>query len=278
MTFMLRGLVDHAIERTPEATANALAEMIHKGENHALSSYSIVLFRGLHVEGRHAFPGGLSVVSFEEAREYMHEAVVPSLLRGNTDAGRQPIGAVISEEKWGPAIVPAGYDMEGNWPDRSETFREDALLLVDLLALTHELPVVSTGWRTSGVEREVEHLVGRVPYFSRTLRGLPGTYAVNVVSRTTPAFSPDRLSECAQLFSHMREDDVILRLALSRVASSLARTGIHMTFDRIIDLAIALEIMYRLDASRRKGRPAISASPFSPWSGPEGSELAPKNR
>ena len=55
------------------------------------------------------------------------------------------------------------------------------------------------------------------------------------------------------MLSKMSKDDVLLRLSLSRVASSLSRTGIHAAFDKIIDLAIALEIMYQLDASRGKG-------------------------
>ena len=57
------------------------------------------------------------------------------------------------EAKWGPAFVLVGDDMEHDWPIWPENFRNDALLLVDLLAVTHELQVVSAGWRTSGVER-----------------------------------------------------------------------------------------------------------------------------
>ena len=112
MVFVLQGLVDYALEHSPEATANALVEMICRGENHDLNSYSIMLFRGLHVERRHDFRGGLSIISFEEARQYMSDSIVHSLLGEGTDAGRGPIGAVVSEVKWGPAIVPAGYDME----------------------------------------------------------------------------------------------------------------------------------------------------------------------
>ncbi len=254
MFFMLQGLVDHALEHTPQTTASALAEMMLKGENHDLSSYSILLFRGLHVERRHDFQGGLSVISFEEARQYLSDSMAQSLVEEGTDVGREPLGAVVSEVKWGPAIVPAGYDMKANWPDRSKTFRDDALLLVDLLAVTHGLPVVSTGRHTKVVERQVEHLVGRIPLFrSWMLRDLSGVDTSNVNSSTTPTVSEDRLSDCAQLLSKMDKDDVILRLALSRLSSSLSRIGMHAAFDRIIDVAIALEVMHQLDASRGKG-------------------------
>ena len=253
MTFMLRSLVDYALEHSPESAANGLAELIQRGDDKDLTIYSIVLFRGLHVESRYDFPSGLSIVSSEEARQYMSEDMVHSLLRGNGVTDDGPIGAVVSEVKWGPAFVPVGRSMEYDWPVSSETFRDDALLLVNLLALTHELRVVSSGWQTSGVERQIERLVGRAPSFDFAYRYVSGSYEVNLKSPTSPAVSTDGLADCAQLYSKMPRDDVGLRLALSRLASSLSRTGIHAAFDKIIDVAIALEVMYELDASRGKG-------------------------
>ena len=253
MTFMLQSLVDYALEHSPESAANDLAELIQKGDEKDLSIYSVVLFRGLHVESRYDFPSGPSVVSFEEARQYMSEDVGHSLLRENGVTDDGPIGAVVSRVKWGPVFVPVGHSMEHDWPVSSETFRDDALLLVDLLALTHEVRVVSAGWQTNGVERQIERLVGRAPSFDFAYRYVSGGYEVNLKSPTTPAAFADGLADCAQLYSKMPRDDVRLRLALSRLASSLSRTGIHAAFDKIIDVAIALEVMYKLDASRGKG-------------------------
>ena len=253
MTFMLQSLVDYALEHSPESAANDLAELIQRGDDKDLSIYDVVLFRGLHVDSRYDFPSGLSIVSFEEARQYMSEDLAYSLLRGNGVTDDGPIGALIYEVKWGPALVPVQYNMEHNWPASSETFRDDALLLVDLLALTHEVGVVSTGWQTSGVKHQIERLVGRAPSFDFAYRYVSGGYEVNLKSPTTPAVFAEGLADCAQLYSKMPSDDVRLRLALSRLASSLSRTGIHAAFDKIIDVAIALEVMYELDASRGKG-------------------------
>ena len=254
MIFMLRGLVDYAVEHTSEATADALAEVIQRGENHDLTSYSILLFCGLHVEQRHDFQGGLSIISFEEAQKYLSDSMLRSLLRTGTHTEREPVGAVVSEVKWGPAFAPVGYDMEeAEWPERSRTFRDDALLLVNLLAVTHRLPVVSTGGHTSSIERQVEHLVGLDPYSPRWLRDVPTLDTSKIVPSNTPTISVDSLSECAHLYSRMPKDDILLRLALSRLASSLSRTGIHAAPDKVIDVAIALEVMYQLDVSRGKG-------------------------
>ena len=253
MTFMLRSLVDYALEHSPESTANDLAELIQKGDEKDLSIFSAVLFRGLHVESRYDFPGGPSIVSLEEARQYMPDRLLPSRLRENGGTDDRPISAVVSEVKWGPVFVPIAQDMEHGWPASSETFRDDALLLVDLLALTHELRVVSAGWRTSGVERRIERLVGRAPSFDFAYRHVSGRSDVSLQSPTTPVVSAERVADCAQLYSKIPKDDVRLRLALSRLASSLSRTGIHAAFDKVIDVAIALEVLYEIDAPRGKG-------------------------
>ena len=253
MIFMLIGLVDYALEHSPESTANILADVIQRSEDQELTSYSIVLFRGLHVESRYDFSDGLSLVPFEEARHFMSEGLVPSMLRGNGVTDDGPIGAVVSEVKWGPAFAPIGSGMEDDWPVWTESFRDDALVLVDLLAITHELRVVSAGWRTHGVERQIERLVGRAPSFAFLGRYVSGRYEVTLKPPTTPAVSGDGLADCAQLYSQMPRDDVSLRLALSRLASSLSRTGTHAAHDKIIDVAIALEVMYEIDATRGKG-------------------------
>ena len=192
-------------------------------------------------------------MSFEEALQYMPEQLVPSMLRGNGVTNDGPIGAVVSEAKWGPAFVLVGDDMEHDWSIWPENFRDDALLLVDLLAVTHELRVVSAGWRTSGVERWVERLAGKSPSTVSVLRHMPGRYEVNLKPPTTPMITASGLADCAELYSKIPRDDISLRLALSRLASSVARTGIHSAHDKIIDVAIALEVMYEPDVTRRKG-------------------------
>ena len=97
MDFMLSGLVDHAVEYSPEETASALAEVLHRGKDRDLRSYAMLLFHGLHVEERHDFDRSLSIVPFQEAQRYLSDTMLRSLLRGGTDVDRGPIGAVVYE-------------------------------------------------------------------------------------------------------------------------------------------------------------------------------------
>ena len=258
MVFMLMGLIDHAVEHSPQAAADALAQVIQRGEDMDLSSYQILLFRGLHVGRRHDFPNGLSIVSFEEVRRYMTDDSIRSMLEvGDIEINQEPIGAVVFERKWGPLIVPADFDMDSmDWPEQSRTFRDDALLLLDVLAVSHGLPVNGSRTHTQVVEREIEHLMGQGSFvsqsLSRSLRDVIGVNSTKIEPIATPAVLEEKLSDCERLLLGCR-NDVQLRLAVSRLASSLARKGVHEAFDKVLDVAIALEVLYQLDASRGRG-------------------------
>ncbi len=254
LIFTLMGLVDHAVEHGPRATAETLAQVIERGEDRDLSCYSILLFRGLHVERRHDFPGGLSVISFEEARRYLPDDRVRQMLEvGDLEISRESIGAVVFEIKWGPLVVPAGGDLDGmEWPGRYESFRDDAILLLDVLAVTHRQPVRSSRTHTTVVERQVEHLMGLPPRLPRFFRNLVGSNTSKLDPPMTPAVLEEKLSECEQL-AFACSNDVRLRIGLSRLASSLSRTGMQAALDRVLDVTIALEVIYQLDNMRGKG-------------------------
>ena len=259
--FMVVGLVDYAVEHTPQAAANAFARLIDDGERQELASYEMVLFRGLHVERTHEISQNLSVIPWEEARKYIPDIAVPSLLGMDNRAEGLPIGAVASPARWGPAIVPEDYDFEGVWPDHTRSFREDALLYINLLSLTHGLGLQSTGSIYNGVKREMERLVGTAPSF-RSSRILTRGGDSDLVVPATPEMSMEKFSEAKGLFPKMRKAPDRLRLALSRLASSLSRSGHNAVFDGIVDVAIALEAMYKVGPPEQTYRLATRASYF----------------
>ena len=202
------------------------------------------------MEGKHDIARGISIISFEEARQYISsDFMLRSLVGASDDIREKPVGAVVWEAKWGPVFVPADNDMERDWPERPETFRDDALMLLDILAVTHESAVVSPGWTTQGVERQVEHLVG-MNSFSFRMFGAQNRIDDFGIGASSPSVSMDKLTECAELFSRLSNDDIRLRSALSRLAASLSRSGPHAAFDSIVDVAIALEILYQAGAEQ----------------------------
>ena len=256
--FMVVGLVDYAVEHTPQVAANAFARLIDEGERQELISYEMVLFRGMHVESTHEISQDLSLIPWEEARQYIPDLAIQSLLGMDNRSDGLPIGVVACPARWGPAIVPGDYDFEGAWPDRPRSFRDDALLFINLLSVTHGLGLQSTGNIYNGVGREIERLVGS-SWSSRM--GTRGGHA-NMVVSAAPELLMERLSEAKRLFPRMHEVPDRLRLALSRLASSLSRSGGHAVFDGIVDVAIALEAMYQVGPPEQTYRLATRASYF----------------
>ena len=258
LIFMVRGLVDYAVEHSPQATADAFARMLERGERQSLALYSIVLFRGLHVEGKHDFAQGLSVMSWQEARQYIPNIAVRSLLGESNSFDVLPIGAVVYKMKFGPAVVPVGYDFKGKWQAKPSSFRHDALLLIDLLAMTHETAVLTAGWVYSDVNRQVRRLLGRYSFF-RTSHEFDDILKKG--GPTKPKMSLEKLPGAAALFPKIRNDEGNLKLALSRLALSQSRFGPYAASDSIIDVAIALEVMYQA-GSELTYRLAMRASYF----------------
>ena len=259
--FMVVGLVDYAVEHSPEAAARAFARLIDEGERKQLTSYEMVLFRGMHIESTHQISSVLSVVPWEEARRYIPGIAVQSLLGMDKRANGLPIAAIVSTARWGPVIVPQDYDFEASWPTRPESFRDDALLFINLLALTHGLGLQSTGYIYNGVEQEIERLVGSSLSF-RSSRVWTRDGHSNMTVPTTPAISMEGFTEAQRLFPKMRHAPDRLRLALSRLASSLSRTGPHAVLDGIVDVAIALEAMYQVGPPEQTYRLGTRAAHF----------------
>ena len=216
LVFLLRGLVDYAVEHTPKVATEAFARVVQYEENEGLTFYSMMTLRGLHVEGIHEIASGISLMSWQETRKYMPDTIIRSEINALEGVGGEPIGAVVSPTKWRPVFVHAGYDIEKRtWPERSPSFRDDALLFIELIAVTHGSPVRSSGFTYDGVEQEVEHLVGRSPSFGFS-RGIVRDDRSNVRVSNTPEMSTKAFVEAVRLFAKMRNEKGRLRLGLRR--------------------------------------------------------------
>ena len=201
LTYILMGLVDHAVEHSPQATADALAQLIQRGAEGDLRTNHILPFRGLHIERKHDFANGLSIIPFREVQRYMPDDIIRSTLEtSDEETNREPVAAVVFERKWGPLIVPARFDMEGmDWPERPRNFREDALLLLSALAVSHGVQVVGTRTQRVVEEHQIDHLMGRGPLSFPSLRDVTGVNTMRIEPARIPAVSDEKLAECEQL-------------------------------------------------------------------------------
>ena len=256
---LLRNLIDYAVEQGPPKAAEALARVIQDGENRSLTSYSMMLFTGLHVPQKHKVDADLTLLPWEEVRQYMPDREIRLDLEAEDRIGRDPIAAIVSATKWGPVFAPA-TGFERDWPDSSPLFRDDAVLFIDLLAVAHNCPVRGSGRIRHEVGLEVERVVGRSHSFGFSCFLAGGYPSVKVAE--TPAMSRVKFYEAVRLFSKIRNESSRLSPAVSRLASSLSRSGSHGVLDSIIDVAIALELMYQPQAGETTYRLTTRAAFF----------------
>ena len=242
---ILEGLGAYALEHTPQDAAQALEEKLQSGERGELTGYEVLLFRGLHADSALTLAGGISLLPFAEVRGRIREHGTTTFENWDSNS-QEPVGALVHPVRWGPTIVPEEYDFEGRAHDTRASFRADALLLVDLLAITHGTPVRGAEYTMRGDDEQLARLLGLRPsWWSEIKSGRAGS----------PTASPEATREVKELFEAIETHEggpKLLRVAISRMSASLARSGPHAPADRILDIAIALEIMYGpIDAELR---------------------------
>ena len=259
--FMVVGLVDFAVEHTPRCAVSAFDRLISEGERRELNSYEMVLFRGLNVERPQRISEDLCLIPWEEARQYIQDIAVRSLLGNDYRIDDLPIAAIASHANWGPLFVSEKFDFEGDWPDSPKSIRDDALLFINLLSVTHRLGLQGIGYTYNGVSRDIDRLIGSDPSFSP-----PSMFMHNLNfsldNPKGPQMSMDKYAGAKKLFPKVREAPERLKLALSRLASSLSRAGPFSELDGIIDVAIALEAMYDVNPPELTYRLATRASHY----------------
>ena len=210
------------------------------------TGYHVALFHGLRFREAVAIADGMSIVPSGHVEAFVHERVS----RGE---GPEIVGSIAAKSScaivkpfdWTPEFLlhpPSGV-LELDW---GGAFREDAEAFVELLAVSHGSPAVCLLTAHYCIHRTAACLLGR-----------PGFTGEQTWGRSTRSF--DRLA-------HTREADIeaiddARRIfekrdcerysgyepAISRLAEALARSGQFAADDKVLDVAIALERIYKPD-------------------------------
>ena len=209
--------------------------------------YEVYVFRGLSLSGEIEIVPGLEIVDYERAAE---RGLVKKTRTGPTVDARDyaAMGALVLARAmtWGPCLVPplSGRD---EFPAPAREFRWapgcDTGIFFDLLSLCTSRQV------------QILSIMYCAPEFVDVNKGFgPGTgtsFSYSDLLRSDPlgAENIERLRDVLGLWSEFNpEKRDILELAASRLSSSIYRNrGRFRVQDRILDAAIALEIMYELD-------------------------------
>ena len=230
--------------RVASSELNALLN----GDGDLAKGYHVALFHGLHVREEAQIAEDLAIVPFEQMGGFVNagalQEVAPSLVKDNR---WESVGAIVKPFRWKPEFRERGDRFHSmlDWPG---PFFRDAEALIELLAMFHAAAVICLLRIPYCIDRTAAHLLGQTHHHSSYgwgpstlgpgVRRLPSEVKPAALAEATNAFecrNSDRFKDCAP---------VIVRLA-----EALARSGRFEVDDKILDVAIALERMYKLEGN-----------------------------
>ena len=219
--------------------------------------YDVVLFHGLCMEEEIEIDGGFAMLPFQQARTFVDEEVLKDMA---PDVVRyrdwRLVGAVVKPFRWRPVFRLRGDPTESDAvPPRP--FAPDALEFLELLAVSHRVPIVCLAAVRECLNRSACHLIGQAHNHGGVQSGRP-------VHRLDPFEKPPRprseaVAEAKAAYDE-RKSQRYGKLApvVARLAEALARDGRFAAEDKILDVAIALERMYELGGGEISHKDAYS--------------------
>ena len=263
----LKSLVSHLAKRAMKESGEQAAQLLHHyltaGEEANLPAYEITLLHGLKLDRRFDLGSEAYLAPYEDAKATHGLPDEPE--KRLNDAGRNPrpvsTAVLVRSLRWGPGVAPPpnGDDFSNKsrracapkvkyrFPrdyeiDLADRLLDDSKVLVDLLSIATRSPLIS---HTSFV-RVAKWVEEIDPNFACGFRN-SSDYLSDASPKEHLLCQQDAAGFTA-LASHWctyRGKRDVIDLAIRRLAASFARAGGPFNAeDRILDVSIALEIMY----------------------------------
>ncbi|MDE0159433.1 MAG: HEPN domain-containing protein [Candidatus Dadabacteria bacterium] len=204
----------------------------------------VVVFHGLSLREKLEIGNDMTIVPFEQVRVFVDEGVLedvaPTVIKYND---WRSVGAVVKPFRWKPEFRRTGY--EGNSElDRPGPFFRKAQEFLDLLAVSHGMPVVCLVAVPHCLNRGACRLLGQ-PHSHGAVYWGRSAHLFNGLSRSSDLVI-SKFAEAKNAFEE-RESERYRGVApvIGRLAEALARGGQFVAEDQVLDVAIALERMFK---------------------------------
>ena len=211
-----------------------------------------LLFYGLNLSERIGVEEGMMIVPLGEVRRFVGQELLqelaPATAYGN---GTRAVGAVIKPFRWRPVFRRNGSINEPMRRAPPGPFFREARAFVDLIAISHEAPLLPLATFSDCIDHSAARLFG----IEKHSLGTHQKWAVDVFDWfNCPELNSTAFNEARQAFTN-RQDPHYPSLVpvVARLAEALGRNGRFAMRDKILDVAIALEGMYELP-NRNKSR------------------------
>ena len=204
-----------------------------------------LLFYGLTVTERIYVEDGMAILPFGEVRRFVKQELVKELAPlGARFHGWRSVGAVVRLFRWRPVFR---RKVNLNEPTRPPVwpFFTEARTFLDLLAVSHSTPLLPLATMSNCIDRSAASLLGRECHSAEPDQKWPaGDFGVFA---DCPALKPAELDEAREAFSN-RESVRYQRMVpfVTRLAEALGRDSRFALHDKVVDVVIALEGMYKL--------------------------------
>ena len=259
----LKSLVSHLAKRAMKDSGEQAAQLLHRyltaGAEANLPAYEITLLHGLKLDRRFDLSRDAYLAPYADVRATYGLPDEPE--NQNPSRSNHPVRttALVRSLRWGPGVAPppdsgdfstsracvpkVKYRFPGDYEiDLTDRFLDDNKVLVDLLSIATRSPLVS---HTSFVRvaKWVEELD---PNFACGFRN-SSAYLSDAAPKEHPFSQQDAtaFASLAGRWCTYRGRRDVIDLAIRRLAASFARVGGPFSAeDRILDVSIALEIMY----------------------------------
>jgi len=257
-------LAKSTIKHSGEYAAQILDKYLTLSEDKRLPGYEITLFRGLEVNERIELGEGVFISSYDEIVEL-------GLIR--EPRGRGPwndhlpdysaMGAVaiVRPIEWGPGIIPpktskdifSPLEINFSYLDK----QEDIEVCLDLLSITtrHGLDVLSIRSRGEKFMEDLDPNFRQDPPF-----GFEPSHPWK--KKVLTAQDAARFGNSLRDWINFKQDRNLLGFAIRRLASSVSRRGCFGLQDSILDISIALEILYQTGSMELSYKLATRAGYF----------------
>lgn len=263
----LKSLVSHLAKRAMKDSGEQAAQLLHRyltaGEEANLPAYEITLLHGLKLDRRFDLGSEAYLAPYEDAKATYGLPDEPEKWLDSTGRNPRPMSTavLVRSLRWGPGVASppddgdfsnkscracapkVKYRFPGDYElDLANRFPDDSKVLVDLLSIATRSPLIS---HTSFVcvAKWVEEID---PNFALSFRN-SSAYLSDVRPKEHQFCQHDAatFATLASRWCTYRGKRDVIDIAIRRLAASFARVGGPFSVeDRILDVSIALEIMY----------------------------------
>ena len=226
-------------------------ELLVRSVSHDLPGYELTFVAGLELSGHWNIASGLAAVPYRMLRKELgrhtgtgyDEHMVREYM-GHVP--RDSMSVLLNGVRWGPVLVfTEGRKLSDDWPITIKPAIDlSGWLLTSLLSIHLGKPLHMLGVSSSGgwVDEFLDQGGGGGTFFS-TPSNLPPPIRVDV-AKGAPEIPMDVFHAWGRMNGADRER---LGLAAARLSSSLSRQGQLGAQDRVLDVALALELLHALD-------------------------------